>query len=400
MTVELTVWMWAFALTIVCAACAAEAGPQPGLLEAELIYGTPPPPRCHASTIAEAAGGLVAAWFGGTGEGHADVGIWLARHDGKAWSTPIEVASGIQPDGTRHPCWNPVLFQPKATKRGVETPRPNERGMGTSRPNERGMETSRPNERGMETSRLQLFYKVGPSPRTWWGVLITSADGGTTWSKPQRLPDGFLGPVKNKPIQLPDGAILCGSSTEHDGWRVHFERTPDLGTTWQRIGPIHDGKAFGAIQPTLLVHPGNTLQVLCRTKQCRISESWSADGGKTWSKMADAGLPNPNSGIDAVTLADGRHLLVYNPVGRLKLLGRWIRPRTPLCVAVSADGKAWQAALVLETMVGEFSYPAVIQSADGLVHITYTWQRLRIKHVVVDPAKLVLRPMPDGKWPE
>ena len=49
---------------------------------------------------------------------------------------------------------------------------------------------------------------------------------------------------------------------------------------------------------------------------------------------------------------------------------------------------------------GEYSYPAVIQTADGRVHITYTWKRQRVKHVTVDPAKLRLKPIVDGKWPE
>jgi alpha-L-rhamnosidase len=92
-------------------------------------------------------------------------------------------------------------------------------------------------------------------------------------------------------------------------------------------------------------------------------------------------LPNPNSGIDAVSLRDGRALLVYNHTER---------SRSPLNVAVSTDGKAWKAALTLEEQPGEYSYPAVIQTSDGLVHVTYTWKRERIKHVVIDPRKLVL----------
>ena len=95
--------------------------------------------------------------------------------------------------------------------------------------------------------------------------------------------------------------------------------------------------------------------------------------------MTLAALPNPNSGIDAVTLRDGRQLIVYNHANR---------GRSPLNVALSLDGKTWQAALVLESEPGEYSYPAVIQSADGLVHITYTWKRQRIKHVIVDPSAL------------
>jgi predicted neuraminidase len=103
-------------------------------------------------------------------------------------------------------------------------------------------------------------------------------------------------------------------------------------------------------------------------------------------------LPNPNSGTDAMTLRDGRHLLVYNPVR----LGR-----SPLCVAVSKDGRAWQAAAILDKELGdEFSYPACIQTADGMVHITYTWKRVKVKHVVLDPAMFVLRDMPDGEWPK
>lgn len=97
--------------------------------------------------------------------------------------------------------------------------------------------------------------------------------------------------------------------------------------------------------------------------------------------MKATGLPNPNSGIDAVMLRDGRALLVYNHTPR---------GRSPLNVALSSDGKTWKSALVLENLPGEYSYPAVIQSRDGLVHITYTWHREKIRHVIVDPAKLVL----------
>jgi predicted neuraminidase len=62
--------------------------------------------------------------------------------------------------------------------------------------------------------------------------------------------------------------------------------------------------------------------------------------------------------------------------------------RTPLNVAMSRDGRTWEPAMVLEHDSGEYSYPAVIQSADGGVHITYTWKRQRIKHVAIDPARL------------
>jgi predicted neuraminidase len=209
-------------------------------------------------------------------------------------------------------------------------------------------------------------------------MLTTSTDEGETWSKPTRLPNGILGPIKNKPVQLKDGSILCGSSTEHAGWRVHMERTSDMGGTWQKTDSLN-GTDFGAIQPTILRYPSGAIQILCRSQQRKITESWSNDGGRSWSKMKATSLPNPNAGIDAVMLKDGRCLLVYNHTEK---------GRSPLNIALSADGNLWNAAMILEDQPGEYSYPAVIQTTDGLVHITYTWKRQRIRHVVIDPTKL------------
>jgi predicted neuraminidase len=340
----------------------------PSVVRSEFIYETAPFPSCHASTIAETTcGTLVAAWFGGEHEKHPEVGIWVSRHLDGEWTAPVEVADGVQyerEDGPphRHPCWNPVLFQPA---RGP----------------------------------LLLFYKVGPSPQTWWGMLMTSEDAGATWSPPRRLPEHIDGPVKNKPLQLPNGDLLCPSSTEHDGWRVHFERTGDLGLTWSRSGPCNDGRRIGAIQPSILQLDNGDLLAVGRSRQDRIFQLVSRDGGQTWGEMTLGTLPNPNSGTDALTLRDGRHLIVYNHVPGEP--GQWGGKRSPLNVAVSSDGVQWQAALVLEDEPGmEFSYPAVIQTADGLVHITYTWKRQRVRHVVLDPAQLTPREMPDGQWPD
>ncbi|PHS10133.1 MAG: sialidase [Blastopirellula sp.] len=354
------------ALHLVTSACLAESPTtQPGFVLEEFIYEKAPFPQCHASTIVETPQGIVAAWFGGTHEKSPDVGIWLShKKDGK-WSTPVEVANGVQADKEagkpdRYPTWNPVLHQ-------------------------------------IPDGPLQLYYKKGPSPSTWWGELKESTDGGHTWSKARRLPRDIYGPVRNKAITLKDGTILSPSSTEHDGWRVHFELSSDNGKTWKLIGPVNDGKEFSAIQPTVLTHPGGKLQALCRSKESKIVETWSDDDGLTWSKMAATSLPNPNSGIDAVTLQDGRHLLIYNHT--LRKSG-WGGSRSFLNVAISDDGKSWKPCLILEQEdKGEFSYPAVIQSSDGLVHITYTHLRTKVKHVVVNPKKLVPTEYINGNWP-
>lgn len=312
----------------------------------ELIYSNAPKeaPSVHASTIAETPNGLVVAWFGGTKEGAKDVGIWVSRKR-RSWSKPVRVAIGLV-DGKRYPCWNPVLFE------------------------------ARPGE-------LTLFYKVGPSPALWWGMSRTSKDGGVTWSAATRLPKGILGPIKNKPVRIGDGPILSPSSTESadtpSRWRAHFERSTDQGKTWTVIVPPVADSTLDAIQPTILTYKAGWAQALVRTQSGKIYETWTANRGLDWSVLSPTSLPNPNSGIDAVTLFSRRQLVVYNHA---------TTGRSSLSVTVSNNGITWAPPVTLEAAPGEYSYPAVIQTADSLVHITYTWKRTHIKHVVLDPRRL------------
>ena len=325
------------------------------LVLSEFIYKDAPFPSCHASTIVQTQDRLVAAWFGGTDEKEDDVGIWVSYKKGDTWSDMIEVANGIESDQVRYPCWNPVLFQP-------------------------------------QNGPLILFYKVGPSPREWWGMYTTSDDEGTSWNQPVRLQSGFLGPIKNKPVQLSDGSILCPSSTESkdEGWEVHLELTNSELKHWTKTKSLNDGLSVAAIQPTILTHDNSSIQILCRSQQGQIMESWSRDNGLTWSPLKSIELPNPNSGFDAVTLKQGGHLLVYN---------HQEKGRNLLNVALSDDGINWKATLILENQDGEYSYPAVIQSEDGLVHVTYTWNREKIKHAIIDPRKLISKDIVEGEWP-
>lgn len=355
-----SVFMVGLALSIGFAATAQEF--KKGILVDEFIYTEASFPSAHASTIAKTPAGLIAAWFGGTREGAKDVCIWASRLEKNKWTAPYMIADGIMNDTLRYACYNPVLYQ-------------------------------------VPGGELLLFYKIGPNVAGWTGWLKRSKDQGKTWSEREALPAGFLGPIKNKPLLI-DGRLICPSSTERNGWKVHFEMTSDWGMTWTKTDSINDGKIVSAIQPSILTYANGDLQVLCRSKNRTVNESWSYDRGKTWSPMTASALPNNNSGTDAVTLKDGRQLLVYNHVKPEPELPNGKGPRTPLNVAISKDGKNWEAALVLEdSPISQYSYPSVIQTDDGMVHIVYTWRRERIKYVKIDPSKLKTKPIVNEQWP-
>ncbi|WP_395651030.1 exo-alpha-sialidase [Brevundimonas sp.] len=341
---------------------AQESAAEP-VVSSDFIYDDAPYPEAHASTVVQTTDGtLAAAWFGGTRERNPNVEIWFARREDGRWTTPVSVTTGVQVDGSRHPTWNPVLFQPPG-------------------------------------SDLHLFYKVGPTPQDWWGMVMTSADGGRSWSAPRRLPDGILGPIKNKPVVLADGSWLSPSSVElaegvgagaGAGWSLHFERSEDRGRSWTRTDPVPSPLNIDAIQPSVLVHADGVLQAVARTRQGALASTWSRDGGRTWSGLGAIDLPNPNSGTDALTLADGRHLLIYNHSGHAaQTPGKG--PRYPLMLAVSDDGVRWRPSLVLATepLPSGYAYPAIIQAADGMIHATWTHDRRRITHAMIDPRRLV-----------
>lgn len=325
----------------------------------EFIFENVPFASAHASTIVETKHGLVAAWFSGTHEGASDVAIWSSRFVNGKWTNPVEIANGIQSNGERYACWNPVFF----TKKNGD---------------------------------LILYYKIGIGPQRWWGMKTESRDEGLTWQKSSKLSDGILGPIKNKPIRLSNGAIISPSSSEsfeeNSKWRVHFELSFDEGRNWKTVEPPAgpDGSHVDAIQPSFLKYADGRIQAVGRTRAGYIFQTWSRDAGRTWTPLERTTLPNPNSGTDAITLKDGRQIIVYNHTSQ---------GRTPLNVSLSSDGRSWKAGLVIENDQGEFSYPSVIQTRDGRVHIVYTWNRKRIKHVVIDPMKIAGVPMPDGLWP-
>lgn len=357
-----------------------------GIVSDEFLYESAPFPECHGATIAEMPNGdLVASFFGGTKERNPDCCIWVCRKEkgSMTWTPPVEVANGIISPTLRKACWNPVLFQ-------------------------------------VPDGELMLFYKIGSSVSDWTGHLVRSVDNGRSWSKPEQLPEGFLGPVKNRPEWI-DGRMICPSSSEgSQGWRIHFEISDDRGKTWRMVGPLpaeeavltqfqkagirdnnsdpeageavkgEGAKPIYAIQPSILRHKDGRLQVLCRTRNGRLATAWSSDRGDSWTTVTLSNLPSNNSGTDAVTLRDGRHLLVYNHFGTLP--GTPKGPRTPLNIALSKDGVEWYTSLLLEdSPISQYSYPSVIQGKDGMLHVIYTWRRQRIKYMKISPKELTMK---------
>ncbi|MCI0381515.1 MAG: exo-alpha-sialidase [Chlamydiae bacterium] len=322
--------------------CSSLGGVHSSIIKEEFIFTNPPFASCHASTLTQTDSGLLlCSWFGGSEEGASDVAIWLSILDQGEWSFPRKVAAA---NGV--PCWNPVLFT-------------------------------------MPSNELLLFYKAGKNPQQWSGFLKRSCDEGINWSEEKSFPAGVIGPVKNKPLLLQDGTLLCGSSIESwMRWGCWIDITSDNCQSWSKSTPINvKSQLFGIIQPTIFFAENGLLKLLARSHQIGfICIAQSQDQGKSWSPAKPTTLPNPNSAIDAVNIADGRILVVYNHSKE---------NRYPLNVAISKDGgETWKMKVILEEGPGEYSYPSAIQSKDGKIHITYTWNRTKIKHVVLDPSLL------------
>ncbi len=322
------------------------------ILVDEFLYKTAPFPECHSATIAETpSGDLVAAYFGGTKERDPDVCIWVSRkpRGSSEWTAPQMVADGVFSDTLRKACWNPVVCQ-------------------------------------MPSGDLNIYFKIGEDVADWTGWMVTSRDGGRTWGGRVPLQDGFLGPVKNKPFVSGD-RIIAPASVEKDGWRLYFEYSDDMGRTWKRTDYVEADSGVMAIQPSVMRLRDGRLAAVARTRNERIGMTYSSDNGLTWTRLRLIDTPNNNSGLDAVTLADGTHALVCNekPVPHGIRNGKGLR--TPLSIMVSGDGEDWRHWITLEdSPVGQYSYPSIIQTSDGHLHCVYTWRRQRIKHVELVPG--------------
>ncbi len=316
-------------------------------------------PSAHVSSICELPGGRMAAvWYAGSREGARDVALYIATRDtgvSNAWSTPVSV-------GTHKAAGGETFRYVKKVGNGIVF-------TGTN-------------------NQLHLLY-VTTSFGGWSCSqlnLKTSTDGGAAWSRSRRL---GLSPffniselVKNAPAPTADGGFVVPIYHEVMG------KFSEL--LWLR--PSADGfeaiktRAFGgrtAFQSSLVAINETNALMLCRAAGPvkKIHATRTSDGGRTWSALETIDLPNSNSGLDAIRLWDGRLLLAFNDTDS---------DRDNLRLAISADdGATWKRAATLVAETGEeFSYPTVLQTSDGLIHVTYTWKRKGIKEATFNVAWL------------
>ncbi len=167
-----------------------------------------------------------------------------------------------------------------------------------------------------------------------------------------------------KPTVLPSGRILLPlySDTYSAGIMAVSD---DDGKSWYASQPL---AGYGSIQPAVLRRGDGTLVAYMRengpVRRVRVAES--KDDGITWGAVGAAELPNPGSGLDAVRLANGHWVLVYNDT---------TKGRSSLAVSLSDDeGETWKWTRHLEKHdAGSYHYPAVIQGADGTIHAVYSY---------------------------
>lgn len=376
-----------------------------GLLEAFLPS---PTVQAHAANLAILPGGdLGCVWFGGTQEGVADISVWFSRRpddESSPWSEPVRLS-----DDPARSEQNPVLF---VAPDGV----------------------------------LWLFWTAQHAGNQDTAVVRarTSTDGGATWGEQRDLlvKDGEGVFVRQTPVVLPDGrwvvptfacVPVAGEVWVGDRDTSSVWVSEDAGATFveqpvaDSVGAVH----MNVVQPG----PDGGYTAYYRSRWAdHVYRSTSPDG-ITWAPPVPTELPNNNSSVQATRLADGRVAMVLNEASRVDATGRrvslydevddtglvegaapaveevspttlphgeerrafWGAPRAPLTLAISSDdGRTWPDRLVLATGDGfalsnnsrdglnrELSYPSLVQSPDGTVHVAFTHHRKAIRHVRV-----------------
>lgn len=226
--------------------------------------------------------------------------------------------------------------------------------------------------------RLWLFYVS--IPKGGWSMSSInykiSLDNGINWSKSKKIISSpffnLTSNVKNKPFELTDGLIVLPAYHEFIkkyAQLIYINHNSTIKT--KRI--TNDKKA---IQPSIVHIEGEKLLAFFRNMETgKALTIKSQDLGKTWSKIREADFPNPNSGFDVIKLSNGLLIGVINYSSK---------DRGNLTMIISKDrGKTWHPINTFENSEGkEYSYPFLLKTLDGIYHLTYTYERKKIKHIM------------------
>jgi predicted neuraminidase len=312
-------------------------------------------PTSHASSIAQLPDGrILVAWYAGTREGAGDVQIWFAIRNGSGWSAPRVAATRSETARDLGlyvgKLGNPVVFH---------------------------------------DGRLLHLWYVSVSFGGWSGSAInhkTSADEGTTWSAVERLETSpFLNIgtlVRGPPVRLKDGGIGLPIYQELFTQRAEWLRINGDG---KLAGKIRLPSAQSALQPAAVALDELRAIALLRHAGPRngfVMAVSTENGGEDWRELPPLSVGNRNSGLALLRLGDGRLLLAANPQSQ----------RNVLVLLLSNDeGRSWRTARIVADdpiLTAEYSYPALLQTTDGYIHLTYSFNRRTIAYAKFSQATL------------
>ena len=369
-----------------------------------LFVSSVPGKAVHAPSIVEMRdGSLRAVWFSGSREGAGDVTIQTAIFDksSQQWSSELSLFDRAQ---LQRGLWryvkkigNPVIAR-------------------------------------APDGSLHLWM-VNVSLGGWAGSAITwsrSDDDGITWAQPMRLVTSpFLNIstlVKAAPVAMANGQI---SLPVYHEFIAKFAEVLHIDASGRVLDKVRIPGSQTSLQPVVLASGAQTAEALMRaTQDGQIMSSATQNAGQNWSVASPVALPNPNSALAGAVLQDGSRWLALNPTtaGREKLA--LIRlddaAKKEMLVEPPIQNKQMASPLSLEnyaavlgaelksigvapldiaayvasaqrqlctgaSCVQEFSYPFLLQSRDGTLHLVYTWHRTRIKHILLDPASITAK---------